>query len=212
MPVDNFENLSSMELDVLQEIGNIGVGNVTTALAQMLGIRINMKVPVVELLDIGKVPDLLGGAGNPVAGVMLAIGGDIEGMIEFIMDIASAKKIAEVMLGSSADEVNAVNVSGINDFLEIEKAALQEMGNIMAGSYLNAISKMTGLAIIPSVPELAIDMAGAILSEPMIEFGKTGDKALLIEAEFGAEELFKGYFILTPTNDSYVKILNSLKL
>jgi chemotaxis protein CheC len=71
---------------------------------------------------------------------------------------------------------------------------------------------MTGLAIIPSVPELAIDMAGAILSEPMIEFGKTGDKALLIEAEFGAEELFKGYFILTPTNDSYARILNSLKL
>jgi chemotaxis protein CheC len=60
---------------------------------------------------------------------------------------------------------------------------------------------------------MAIDMAGAILSVPAIEFGKIGDKALLIETEFGDDDVaVNGYFILIPTIDSYEAILSSLGL
>ena len=66
------------------------------------------------------------------------------------------------------------------------------------------------MTITSSVPYLAIDMAGAILSVPAIQFGVFGDNALLIETEFGDDVLVEGYFILLPELDSYDKILNSL--
>lgn len=96
------------------------------------------------------------------------------------------------------------------DFDEMDMSALKEIGNIIAGSYLNALSSMTNLVISPSVPYIAIDMAAAILSVPAIQFGQIGDNALLIETEFGDDVMINGYFILLPELDSYEKILKSL--
>ena len=73
---------------------------------------------------------------------------------------------------------------------------------------------MTRLTIQASIPYLAMDMAGAILSVPAIEFGKLGDRALMIEAEFGedAQNDMGGYFLLMPTLESYGAIMKSLGL
>ena len=97
-----------------------------------------------------------------------------------------------------------------DDFTEMELSALKEIGNIISGSYLSALSSLTNMTITSSIPYLCIDMAGAILSVPAIEFGKYGDKALLIQTEFGDEVMIEGYFILLPELDSYEKILGSL--
>ena len=95
-------------------------------------------------------------------------------------------------------------------FDEMELSALKEIGNIIAGSYLSALSAMTGLVIVPSVPYIAVDMAASILSVPAIEFGQFGDNALLIQTEICADVAINGYFILMPEQDSYEKILTSL--
>ena len=95
----------------------------------------------------------------------------------------------------------------------MEQSALNEIGNIIAGAYLSSLSTLTNLTITSSIPYMAIDMAGAILSVPAIEFGKIGDKALLIETEFGnIDKMVNGYFILIPTINSYKAILKSLGL
>ena len=91
---------------------------------------------------------------------------------------------------------------------EMEQSALKEIGNIITASYLNSLSMLTQLVIYPSVPALSIDMAGAILSVPAIEFGTMGDKLLLIQTQFF--EGLDGYFILVPDLDSYDKILSAL--
>jgi chemotaxis protein CheC len=99
------------------------------------------------------------------------------------------------------------------EFTEMELSALNEIGNIIAGAYLSSLTILTNILITSSVPYMAIDMAGAILSVPAIEFGKIGDKALLIETEFGDENnAVNGYFILIPTLESYGAILSSLGL
>ena len=95
-------------------------------------------------------------------------------------------------------------------FDEMDMSAMKEIGNIIAGSYLSALSSLTNLVIVPSVPYIAVDMAAAILSVPAIQFGQYGDNALLIETEFGDDVMIGGYFILMPEQDSYGKILKSL--
>jgi chemotaxis protein CheC len=66
------------------------------------------------------------------------------------------------------------------------------------------------MKIYPSPPALTVDMAGALLSVPAIEFGVYGDNILLIQSQFFDDIEIEGYFILVPDIDSYSKILSSL--
>ena len=195
------EQLSSQYYDILKELGNIGAGNATTALAQMLGGKLDMSVPQVRLLEFREVGDLMGGADQIMAGIYLGVEGDITGSMMFLLGVESAKHlVAKLMMQEPNDE----------PFSEIELSALKEVGNIITGSYLNSLSALTNLKMLPTVPSVAVDMAGAILSVPAIEFGLIGDNILLIETQFNDETEMNGYFILLPDLDSYAKILSSL--
>lgn len=201
----NLENMDNVDFDVLREIGNIGAGNATTALSQLINAKIDMNVPKVEMLEFKEISDIIGGAERIVVGILLTLAGQAEGMMMFILDQESAHHLVNALLGKSVDN--------FDDFSEMELSALNEIGNIIAGAYLSSLATLTNLTITSSVPYMAIDMAGAILSVPAIEFGKIGDRALLIQSQFGEEDNFvNGYFILIPTLESYSLILSSLGL
>jgi chemotaxis protein CheC len=99
-----------------------------------------------------------------------------------------------------------------HSFNEIEMSALKEIGNIITGAYLNSLSTLTNMKIIPSIPDLCVDMAASILSVPAIEFGEMGDKMLMIETTFTDFSTIDGYFILVPDLPSYDKMLSALGL
>jgi chemotaxis protein CheC len=201
----NLNDINNMQYDVLREIGNIGAGNATTALSQMINARVDMKVPKVDLLEFKELSDIVGGAERLVVGILFTLDGQIDGMMMFMMDVQAARHLVNLLLGDSK--------STSDEFSEMELSALQEIGNIIAGAYLSSLSSLTNMVIAASIPYMAIDMAGAVLSVPAIEFGKIGDKALLIETEFLDEiTAVNGYFILIPTIHSYEKILTSLGL
>lgn len=201
------DQMDNMQFDVLREIGNIGAGNATTALSQMLSAKVDMKVPKIDLLEFKELGELIGGAENIVVGILLTLHDDIDGMMMFLLEKAAAKNMVRLLLGGYAGSDEG------EDFSEMELSAMQEIGNIIAGAYLSSLSTLTNMTITSSVPYMAIDMAGAILSVPAIEFGKVSDKALLIETEFGdIGEQVNGYFILIPTLESYSRILTSLGL
>lgn len=196
--------MSREYFDILKELGNIGAGNATTALAQMLQCKVDMRVPQVKLLEFKEVGEMVGGAEQQMTAIYLGVEGEITGSIMFLMDMTTAKHLVSKMLmgmGSS---------HGIGGFTEMELSALLEIGNIIAGSYLNSLSDLTRLTIYPTIPSIATDMAGAILSVPAIEFGVYGDKLLLIQTQFSDEIELNGYFILVPDVDSYSKMLSSL--
>ncbi|MBO4608723.1 MAG: chemotaxis protein CheC [Lachnospiraceae bacterium] len=190
--------------DVLKEIGNIGAGNAMTALSQMLGCKIDMGVPQVDLLDFSDVGTAIGGEEQIMVGVFLGVEGDITGSMLFLVEQKSAKYlINKVMMGMGDPG---------EEFTEMELSAMQEVGNIITGAYLNSLSTLTNLKIYPSPPALTVDMAGAILSVPAIEFGIYGDQILMIQSKFFDEVQIDGYFILVPDVESYKKILTSLGL
>lgn len=199
----SLEQVSETYMDVLKEIGNIGAGNAMTALSQMLQCKVDMKVPQVKLLEFNEVGALMGGEEQVMLGIYLAVEGDITGSIMFLVEKGSAKHlVSKVMMG--------YGVSEGDEFNEMEMSAMKEVSNIITGAYLNSLSTLTNLKIYPSPPDLTMDMAGAILSVPAIEFGTIGDKLLLIQSQFYDEVEIDGYFILIPDLESYGKILSSL--
>lgn len=202
----DLNQIDNMQYDVLREIGNIGAGNATTALSQMINSKVDMKVPNVQLLEFKELADIIGGAENIVVGILFTLEGNIDGMMMFMMDMPASRHLVHLLMGTSDEDAS-------REFTDMEKSALNEIGNIIAGAYLSSLSTLTNMVITSSVPYMAIDMSGAILSVPAIEFGKIGDKALLIETEFGDEiRAVNGYFILIPTIESYEAILTSLGL
>lgn len=199
------DELSTQYFDVLKELGNIGAGNATTALAQMLGTKVDMSVPQVKLLEFKDVGDMMGGAEQIMAGIYLSVEGDVTGSIMFLAGQRAARHLVNMLMGG-------LNKDETEPFDDVEMSALKEVGNIITGSYLNSLSMMTNLKMVPSIPYVCIDMAGAILSVPAIEFGIMGDKMLLIENQFFDTEAISGYFILLPDMDGYNRILTALGL
>lgn len=197
------DNMNLMVLDVLKEIGNIGAGNAATALAKMINKKVDMNVPKVTVMDVQEVPELLGGEEVEVCGIFFKIEGDMEGSIMFLLTLEGAKTLIRLMMpGMDSGQIDEFAVS-----------ALKEIGNILAGSYISSLSGLTSLNIKISIPSLAVDMAGAILSVPAVHFGLVGDKILIIQNEFiecQENESVEGFFFLIPEVDSYDTLLRSI--
>lgn len=201
--VTGIDDLNNIQLDVLREIGNIGAGNAATSLARMINRKIDMDVPRVKILEFKEVSETLGSAEIPVVGILLKITGDLTGYIMFILQQHDASMLVSLLMGRP--------VKDIAQFDEIDISALKEIGNILASSYLSALSSLTNLKIKPTVPDMAIDMAGAILSVPAIEFGKVGDTVLYIETEFSeGDDKVVGDFFLIPDVQTYDILLRAL--
>lgn len=201
----SLEKVTENYLDVLKEIGNIGAGNAMTALSQLINAKVDMEVPIVNLLGFSEIGSVMGGEEQIMVGIYLAIEGDITGSIMFLVELSSAKHLVnKLMMGYGSGDSND------NSFNDMERSAMKEISNIITGAYLNSLSTLTNMKIYPSPPDLVIDMASAILSVPAVEFGALGDKILLIQSQFFDDILIDGYFMLIPDLESYPKILSSL--
>lgn len=198
----SLDQVNDMYFDVLKEIGNIGAGNATTAISNLLNMKVNMDVPKVEFLTFQELPTAISAEEETVVGIYLELESDIGGSMMFLLKMESAYYLVNRLMGRPDDYKE--------EFNEMDLSAIKEIGNIISGSYLSALSGMTKMVITSSVPYLAIDMAAAILSIPAIQFGQYGDNALLIQTEFGDDVKIQGFFILMPDVESYDKILTSL--
>ena len=202
---NSYEDLNAMQMDVLREIGNIGAGNAATSLSVMLGQPVDMTLPKVNLVEFDDVAKAVGGAESINYGVLVNLEGDVDGMIMFILNKEFAHLVLNILMGEM--------FGAFDEMDEIALSAIKEVGNILSAAYANALSQLTGLRIELSVPYVSIDMAGALLSVPIIKFGSVGDKVLFIEENFmGDIESVMSHMILFAELDSLNLILEKLGL
>ncbi|MCU9612082.1 chemotaxis protein CheC [Caldibacillus lycopersici] len=208
--MDPIQSISSLQMDVLKEASNIGAGNAATALSKLLNKKIEMNVPVVRILSFAEIMELIGGSEQMVASVFLQIEGDFTGYMFYILPVDEADSFVRQLTGMSNFSLKNENVP------EIVLSAFQEMGNILTGSYLAAVSDFTQLQLKPSVPAVGIDMFGAIISYGLLEISQISDFAIVIDTEVSDSnaardgDLIKGHFFLLPDPDSFTKVFESL--
>lgn len=203
------QNITTLHLDVLKEVGNIGAAHAATALSDLLGKKIEMHVPKVEMVSFNEMMELVGGSETVVVGVFLRIEGDAEGSMFFIVPIEQANQFIKRLIHD--DEFDFRN----NPVSELGLSAMQEMGNILSGSYLSALSDFTGLKIYPTVPGLSVDMFGAIISVGLIGLSQVSDNVIVIntaiyETGMEASEKVQGHFFLLPDPISFDSIFKAL--
>lgn len=195
------EKLNGIEIDALKEVSNIGSGNAATALSTLLNKKIDMNVPNVNLM---KLQELYSEEGERlVYGIVVRVLGDIQGNVLMIFDEKDACNIVEALTGEKNTEISEMGYS-----------VLCELGNIMAGSFLNAITQFTGICVIPSVPAVAFDMLSAILSTTFVESGQYDEHILKVETMFKNEQVndLGVHFYYVPGPEAFEKILKSIGL
>lgn len=196
--------LSDIQLDALREVGNIGAGNAATALSQMIRRKIDMTVPQVDIMLFNDMVQRAGNEDDIVVAVLLKVFGDAPGNILFVMNYEKAQNFADFLLEGFTEKDDEIVIS-----------VFQEIGNILGNSYINAISKLTNLNMLTSVPAVAVDMLVATLSTSFMDAEQYSDYVLAIDTNFIDDEEMKesgGFFFFIPRPGSLNTILQNLGL
>lgn len=199
------QDLSEITLDALREVGNIGAGNAMTALAAMLDQTVDMSIPRVGLVPLAEFAQMAGGPESVAVGVYMPVDGDAPGHVAFLLPEACACRLADHLLYRAPGTTT--------DLDEMACSALMEIGNILASSYLVALSDLTGLTLLSSPPAIALDMTAAILGAVAAAFASLDDQALTIVTHIGKEEAaVEGFFIYIPEPGSLSVMLRALNM
>ncbi|MDW0115712.1 chemotaxis protein CheC [Sporosarcina thermotolerans] len=198
--------ITDMHLDVLKEIGSIGAAHAATSLSQLLDKKIEMLVPNVSFVSFDEMFDLAGGSERIVVGILQKIEGDLSGNMFYLLPLDSANQLTKRLVGETSIDFHNSTIS------ELAISAMQEVGNILAGSYLSALSDFTQLKIQPTVPSLSVDMVGAIISFGLIELSHYYDEAIVIDTQIIVEgsSSVDGHFFLLPNPEAYISLFRSL--
>ncbi|RDW19503.1 CheY-P-specific phosphatase CheC [Oceanobacillus arenosus] len=200
--------LTGTQKDVLREIGNIGAGNAATSMAKLTNKKINMQVPSVNILDFDHMMEMIGGPEELIVALLFQISGEVPGNVYFILKVEEAE-----MLVKNFTNNHELSLTDDNKVDEFTISALQEIGNIVTGSYLSALSDFTNINMQPSVPHLSIDMAGAILTMGIIEISQVSDYVIIIDTQIQSSDLEGGIhsnFFFVPDPEALPTLFTAL--
>lgn len=179
MAINDYNELGSLELDTLKEIGSIGAGNAATALSSLIGKQIRIKEPEVRIMGYNETIEWIGGPEEITAGVLVKMSGQINGIMLSVQQLDFVNLVLESMLGKGVEDYFGLH--------EMETSALIEVGNILISTFINALSSLADIDIQLTVPAFTVDMQGAIMAVPMAVYGGQSDYLMTIGGHFVCE-------------------------
>jgi chemotaxis protein CheC len=190
---------TSMQLDALRELANIGSGTAGTALSQMLGRSVDISVPNALVLPLAEAVDAVGPAEQEVTGVAIPLAGDMDAVVLLVFPVADAETLAGLL--------------GVEPGTEDAISALGEIGNILSASYIGSLGAMTGLELDLTPPQTVTDMLAAIVATVLASRADATDTALILDSELRVEgEHCSLSFLLLPEPGGVREILSRMGL
>lgn len=203
MVYKDYDEMNGIAIDVFREIGSIGTGHAATALSSTLSTKITMSLPEVNIMGYDQAVSSLGGAEKVVSAVLVNMSGEVSGMMLYLMDISLIQLI-----------LSKFGLPIITDYSQIDEmttSAATEIANIIISSYANALSQLSNVSINLSVPSIAVNMLGGIMSVPMIEYGYITDKIMMVGGQFVYEgKTLSSNLIMLPDIKSLNFLLHKL--
>lgn len=176
MNIKDYDELTTLELDALKEVGSIGTGNAATALSELIQKEVRIQMPEIRIMGYNEAIEWIGGPEEVTAGVLVKLGGQINGIMLAVQKLDFVNLVLESMLGKSVQDYFGL--------YEMESSALIEVGNIMISTFINALTDLANISVELSVPALTVDMQGAIMAVPMAEFGGQTNYIMTIGGRF----------------------------
>ena len=176
MTIKSYDELSSLELDTLKEIGSIGTGNAATSLSALIGMPVRIQTPEVRIMGYNEAIEWIGGPETVTAGVLVRMSGQMNGIMLAVQQLDFVNLVLGSMLGTTIENYENLD--------ELRKSTLVEVGNIAISTFINALAGLSGISVDLTVPAFAVDMQGAILAVPMAEYGGMSDYLMTIGGNF----------------------------
>ncbi len=203
----DLRSLTDLERDALREVANIGAGHAATALSQMTSRKIMISVPEVSIRRLEEVALLVGPPDTVIAGVLMHVMGDLTGRTLVVLGQDSAFALCELLL-------RRPNGPGTT-FDAMQQSTIKETANILCSAYMTALSDFLGMMLVPSVPALVVDLAGAVLTTAYLNFGHDRDALFCVETTFrieGSDQALTGQFLLMPDPPSLQAIFDAIRV
>jgi chemotaxis protein CheC len=180
-----------VDLGILLELGSIGAGHAATSLSDVLQEPITIDVPKIHYIKPHLIPKFYNLHDTPTTAIYLQLADKYGCDILLTFEQTEAKKIAAMMtMASSVEDLDPT----------MEVSALQELGNILIGSFLTSISDFVGIGLLPTTPQTVNDTFDAILDNFLIKQSLISDNALIFETRFKRNgEDAKSILMIFPT-------------
>ena len=203
MKLKSYEDMNLQELDVMKEISSIGTSHAATSLSKLLQKEVRISIPEVSILGYEETVERIGTIEELVTATLVRMSNEVNGLMLFVFKL----DLANVVLGKLMGQ----EYTSFEEMDEMAYSALEEVGNIIICSYVNAFTKLVDVEIDLSVPSSTMNMLGGILTFPIEEYGYVTDKLMYINAEFiiDGEKLSDGLLML-PDIESLNGILEKL--
>lgn len=176
MRLKSYGDMNLLELDVMKEISSIGTSHAATSLSKLLQKEVRISIPEVSVLGYDETVNRIGDIEELVAATLVQMSNEVNGLMLFIFKLDLANVVLEKLIGTRYESFEQLD--------ELAYSALEEIGNIIICSYVNAFTQLVGVEIDLSVPSSTLNMLGGILTVPIAEYGYETDKLMYINAEF----------------------------
>ena len=201
--IKSYGDMNLLELDVMKEISSIGTSQAATALSKLLQKEIRISIPSVSILGYEETVERLGSIEELVAATLVRMKRDVNGLMLFIFKMDLANAVLEKLIGKTYESFEEMD--------EMDYSAMEEVGNIIICSYVNAFAQLAGVEIDLSVPSSTVNMLGGIITVPMAEYGYDTDKLMYINAEFIMDgRVLSDGLLMIPDIESLNHILEKL--
>ncbi|MGQ9819704.1 MAG: chemotaxis protein CheC [Candidatus Kapaibacteriales bacterium] len=150
-------NLTEEQIDVIQEIINIGTGQAANLMNTLSGKHVNLSVPKLQILTIEQYIDLLSNtlSDKTISSVSLNFSGLLKGIAKLFFPTDQATRLVFAFTEEHADEL---------DFDEIQAETLSEIGNIVLNSLVGSISNILKINVSYSIPLYLVGNINEIIS------------------------------------------------
>lgn len=167
-------NFSPFEIDIMKEIINIGGGNVATSISKLIEKKVHMNLPIITQLTYNEIFETLMPAEEIVKAVQMEVDGAIKGQFLLLVDETN------IMQFSPEDRRLIQNE-------ELANSAFCELANILVNQFIQAVASLFDVPLVTSVPYLAEDMFGSLLSSAYLEEFQYDDQIWVFKNEYWIE-------------------------
>jgi chemotaxis protein CheC len=163
------------DLEILLELGSIGAGHAATSLSEILKQQVTIDIPRICTVPPNMLPKFYHSHDMPATAVYMHLVEKLECHFMFIFEMPELKEITTLMTKSLSEKECESS---------LESSAIEELGNILIGSFLTAISDFTGIRLMSTPPLLIGAPFDSIIHDFVVKLSSASSEALVFDTCF----------------------------
>ena len=205
--------LTELQRDALQEVGNIGAGNAANALAQMINKRVDINIPSVEMVELDDYAKRISKKDEKLLVAWSNIVGKTRATVLTMFNIKDAIDITSIIVDDPGKKKIDLRkaIEKADDFPELYKSAVSELGHILGSHYVSAIGDLLGIRLMTEPPDISVDKPTGLFNILKEEIGLLKKLSLVITTSVIIKDIeIVGTFLFIPSLDTLQNLLDAL--